>query len=724
MSRRKPRAAPPAPPRGAAVQYHLPGAFLLLVIFAFILYGNSIANQFVFDDIPLIVENPLIKNLGNIPAIIGWENGLPLYRPVRYLSYMIDYAISGMNPAGYHVANILYHAITAWVIFLLLSRLLKNRLTAVIGAVLFVAHPVATDSVTYLSGRRDILVTLFYLCAFYQFVRYREQPQLWRLALVTLFFILALGAKEMAVTFPAVCLLYDFTLSWTKQAAGKRSIRTHIGDTLTDMVKRGWKIYLPSGILALFFVYYKIILYYPSQRIIYYGGNATSNFSTVIRIVCHYIKQIVFPVVLHADYSYNAFPLSDSFLEPRVIGAALVIGMLLWLVVRALTWKPWIFFGGLWFFITLLPVCQIFPHHELMAEHYLYLPLVGVLVVASPLWEYLLARQRTVAIALISVLVLLFSVRTVIRNRDWKDGMTIWTSVLKNAPQCARAHSNLGTEYLNRKDYRTALSHYQQAVSLRPEHAIFHNNLGRVYGVLGDLENAQAELMKATKLDPALAEAMNNLGIIYFQKKQYKEAAWLFAQSDRRKPDARVAFNLAKAQLQLGLPDKAQASLQKALQLQPDYPDALLVLGVQLRKQGNNDAALDAFSRLLSIKPQDAEAHCNLGAIYYDRKDYAKAAAALEKGIAINPKLPKAYFILAESYAKMGNLARAAATYEQACAHNGQDAEVFYRAALLYGRTMNNREKSLAYLEKALRLAGDASLKEKIAQEIQALKGT
>ena len=723
MSRRKPRAAPPAPPRGAAVQYHLPGAFFLLVIFAFILYGNSIANQFVFDDIPLIVENPLIKNLGNIPAIIGWENGLPLYRPVRYLSYMIDYAISGMNPAGYHVANILYHAITAWVIFLLLSRLLKNRLPAVIGAVLFVAHPVATDSVTYLSGRRDILVTLFYLCAFYQFVRYREQPQLWRLALVTLFFMLALGAKEMAVTFPAVCLLYDFTLSWTQQAAGTRSIRTHIGDTLKDMVKRGWKIYLPSGILALFFVYYKIILYYPSQRIIFYGGSAVSNFSTVIRIICHYIKQVVFPVVLHADYSYNAFPLSYSFLEPRVIGAALVIGMLLWLVVRALTWKPWIFFGGLWFFITLLPVCQIFPHHELMAEHYLYLPLVGVLVLASPLWEYLLARKRTGAIALICVLVLLFAVRTVIRNRDWKDGMTLWASVLKNAPQCARAHSNLGTEYLNRKDYRTALSHYQQAVSLRPEHAIFHNNLGRVYGVLGDLENAQAELMKATKLDPALAEAMNNLGIIYFQKKQYEAAAWLFAQSDRRKPDARVAFNLAKAQLQLGHSDKAQASLQKALQLQPDYPDALMVLGVQLRKQGNNDAALDAFSRLLSLKPQDAEAHCNLGAIYYDRKDYAKAAAALEKGLALNPKIPKAYFLLAESYVKMGNLARAAATYEQACTHNGEDAEVFYRAALLYGRTMNNREKSLAYLEKALRLAGNASLKEKIAQEIQALKG-
>jgi tetratricopeptide (TPR) repeat protein len=244
-----------------------------------------------------------------------------------------------------------------------------------------------------------------------------------------------------------------------------------------------------------------------------------------------------------------------------------------------------------------------------------------------------------------------------------------------------------------------------------------------VYGVLGDLENARAELTKATELNPELSEAMNNLGIVYYQKKQYEAAAWLFALSDRRKPDARVAFNLAKAQLQLGHSDKAQASLQKALQLQPGYADAYKELGVLLRKQGNNDGALDAFSRLLSLKPQDAEALCNMGVIYYDRTEYEKAAASLEKGLAINPKLPKAYFVLAESYAKMNNLARAAATYEQACAHNGQDAEVFYRAALLYGRTMNNREKSLAYLEKASRLTGDASLKEKIVQEIQALKG-
>lgn len=723
MSRRKHRTTPPVPARSTAAAYHLPVAFLLLVIISFILYGNSIHNQFVFDDIPLISENPLIKDLKNIPVVIGWHNGMPLYRPVRYLSYMIDFSLSGLNPAGYHISNILYHALSAGVLCMLLAQFMNNPMTAFIGAVLFAAHPIATDSVAYLSGRRDILVALFYLCAFYCFVRYRTQPRAWRLALVILFFILALGSKEMAVTLPAVCVLYDFTQCWMKRVADTGSTTARIAGAFRDMVLRGWKLYIPVAVLAAYFTYYKLILHYPSLRIGFYGGSATSNFATVTRILYHYVKQILFPVVLHADYSYNAFPLSHSFLELRVIGALLVLGILLVLIVRAIRRQPWLFFGGLWFFITLLPVCQIFPHHELMAEHYLYLPLAGVIILCGPLLNYVIARQRALALTMISLLVLLFSVRTVLRNRDWKDGMTLWASVLKNAPQCARAHDNLGTEYFNRKDYQAALTHYQQAVSLRPEHAVFRNNLGRLYGVLGDLGKAEAELTKAVELNPTLAEALNNLGIVYYQKKRYAEAAWLFALSNTRRADARVSFNLAKAQMHLGSLDKAQAALQKAIQLQPDYADAYRELGTLLRKQGNNERALHLFGKLLALRPDAADVHCNIGAIYYDRAEYKKAAAALEKGLAINPTLPQAYFILADCYVKMNNLARAAETYENACAHNGQNAEVFYRAALLYGHTMNQREKSLAYLEKASQLAGDASLKEKIVQAIQSLKG-
>ena len=292
----------------------------------FLLYANSLGNEFVFDDLPLIIDNALIKDIGNIGKVIGWESGDPLYRPVRYVSYMLDYWLWGLKPAGYHVANILYHGIAGFILFLVLLELLGNRAAAVAGTVLFISHPVLTDSVTYISGRRDVLVGLFYLLSFYCFVRYRKEPRLWNAVLTGIFFLLALGSKEMGITLPAVCLAYDFTLSFTGQgrnAAG--AVLGRVRQAAQDVVKKNWKLYLPLAVLAGIFFYSKIFLYYPSLKSSYYGGSAISNFATVVRIICYYIKLVLFPVVLHADYSYNAFDLSQSFLEWRVLGAGLVV---------------------------------------------------------------------------------------------------------------------------------------------------------------------------------------------------------------------------------------------------------------------------------------------------------------------------------------------------------------------------------------------------------------
>jgi len=164
--------------------------------------------------------------------------------------------------------------------------------------------------------------------------------------------------------------------------------------------------------------------------------------------------------------------------------------------------------------------------------------------------------------------------------------------VVAAAPECARGHDNLGTEYFKRKEYGASLKHYQEAVRLRPEHAIFHNNLGRVYGVLGDINNAQAELEQAIKLNPGFPEAMNNLGIVYYQRKEYITAGWLFVSSDHGKPDPLVRFNLAKTHLQMGSVDKAREWFEKALQLQPDYCQINQELGMICLQQGKNEEGL------------------------------------------------------------------------------------------------------------------------------------
>jgi Flp pilus assembly protein TadD len=589
--------------RRYAVYFYI-AVFFLCIGASFLLYANSLGNEFVFDDLPLIIDNALIKDIGNIGKVIGWESGYPLYRPVRYVSYMLDYWLWGLKPAGYHVANILYHGIAGFILFLVLVELAGNRLAALAGTVLFISHPVLTDSVTYISGRRDVLVGLFYLLSFYCFIRYRKEPRLWYAVLTGIFFLLALGSKEMGITLPAVCLAYDFTQSFRQRGAGQ-GLWVGMRQAVGEVIRKNWKLYLPLAVLAGIFFYSKIFLYYPSLKSSYYGGSAISNFATVVRIICYYIKLVLFPVVLHADYSYNAFALSQSFLEWRVLGAGLVVVGLLGVTLWSLARQGLVFFGGMWFFITLVPVSQIFPHHELMAEHYLYVPLAGVMIMVLPLLAYVLEKKQKAALGLIMLIAVLFGLRTIERNRDWRDGMTLWSGVVAAAPESARGHDNLGTEYVKRKDYQTALKHYQEAVRLRPEHAIFHNNLGRAYGMLGDIKNAEAELRKAVDLNPTLAEAMNNLGIVFFQKADYTTAAWLFALSINQKPDSRVSFNLAKTRLKLGQVKEAITEFETTIRLQPDHTDAYRELAIIFAGQGNRQESLRCLRKALELE-QDA----------------------------------------------------------------------------------------------------------------------
>ncbi len=357
---------------------------------------------------------------------------------------MLDYWLWGLKPAGYHVANILYHGIAGFILFLVLLELRGTGWQRIAGAVLFISHPVLTDSVTYISGRRDVLVGLFYLLSFYCFVRYRKEPRWGNAVLTGIFFLLALGSKEMGITLPAVCLAYDFTQSFT--AKGSRAgFGAGMRQAVGEVIRKNWKLYLPLAVLAGIFFYSKIFLYYPSLKSSYYGGSAISNFATVVRIICYYIKLVLFPVVLHADYSYNAFALSQSFLEWRVLGAGLVVVGLLGVTLWSLARQGLVFFGGMWFFITLVPVSQIFPHHELMAEHYLYVPLAGVMIMVLPLLAYVLEKKQKAALGLIILIAVLFGLRTIERNRDWRDGMTLWSGVVAAAPESARGHDNLGT---------------------------------------------------------------------------------------------------------------------------------------------------------------------------------------------------------------------------------------------------------------------------------------
>lgn len=254
-----------------------------------LLYINSIHNGFVFDDISVILENKMIQSFKNIPALH--------YRPLREVSYMIDYQLTELNPVGYHLFNIFYHILSSYVVFLIASRLSKKREAAWITAFFFIAHPIQTESVAYISGRRDILTTLFFFTGFYFFLKFRESPSRKNLVLIFVSYILSISSKEMGVTLPAIFLLYDLIKPFDRDAKKEESslFVYRFLSRMKEVLKTHWRFYLELFLIALSFTFYKVFIRNPSHQEGFYGGTMASNFLTVLRIWVFYIKLLILP---------------------------------------------------------------------------------------------------------------------------------------------------------------------------------------------------------------------------------------------------------------------------------------------------------------------------------------------------------------------------------------------------------------------------------------------
>lgn len=543
-------------------------AIFLIAVVVFIVFANSIGNQFAFDDKQIIVQNHLITSLKNIPRILGLTTGHIAYRPIRDISYTIDYFFFGLNPVGYHLFNIFYHVVASIFAYLALALLTKNDRIALLGALLFAVHPVQTDSVTYLSGRRDVLCGLFYLMGFYYFLKYRQQARYKYILIAFAAYLLGMFSKEMAVTLPAIFFAYDFVMNLQQGSFYKK-----IPSTIHKVFIK-YKILYP-GLFAVagLFVFYKVVINNPSHAKGYYGGDFSNDMLTMATVFAHYIKLLVFPLTLNADYSYNAFPVSTSLFEPATFFSVLLLLALFALIVVLLTERNRLLaFGGMWFFITLLPVAQIFPHHELMAEHYLYIPVFGFVVVVAILFDRALAvlPQRRAIYAGFMLVAVLLSVRTIVRNGDWKNDLTLWTKTVATSPNCARARNNLGRALNAAGDPAAAILQFQEAIKIKPDYPEAYCNLGVAYAKLDRHEQAKAQFEKALHLDPRFGPAYYNLGV-YFAGK--------------------------------GEPQKALPLFQKAIAIQPGFISAHFNLGVAYDKLDDKHRALEQFRQILTMNP-------------------------------------------------------------------------------------------------------------------------
>ena len=624
------------------------GPLLPLVLLCALLYGNTISNDFVFDDLLRIKHNPSIRSLRNIPPMFNFFAPDRQYRPLRTATYALDYRLSGLNPKAYHISNILYHAAVSYLVFLMVRIVMRASRPALVAALLFAAHPVQTESVAYLSGRRDLLVALFFFAGMIAFLQYRRLFKAHFLIGVVCALGIGFLAKETILALPLVILCYDALFRpeapFSRSPGGSLSRLARAASRSLERHKNLY-VFLFSGCAAVaFYILYQSPVV---SRVGLYGGSLQTHIGTICRIAAYYVRLIAIPYPLCADYSYNTFPVSLGLGNPdTLLAGALVVAIILgW--TRLLQRDRILAFFCAWFFLTILPVAQIIPHHELMAEHHLYLPAAGFCAFFAWLLEKGLLRgqpaRRYLGYGIILLILVVYGTITVDRNRDWRDGKTLWSKTIMTAPNCARAHYNLGTICLKQGELESATREFEEALRIMPGYEKYnkkvwllfvkvYDNLGLLYLQAGRTDDAIKTFRRGLKVNygetkiheegrRVFANLHNNLGLAYTRKKLSMKASKEFQKALKLSPDfIQAALNLAEARLSHGHFREATQAYLEALRIAPDNRISSNALEVLLRSDLVSEAA---------------DIYFQLGQILHDagRKDEADRAwrATLER---------------------------------------------------------------------------------------------
>ncbi|MBI5192689.1 MAG: tetratricopeptide repeat protein [Nitrospirae bacterium] len=540
--------------------------FILITLLTFIIYSNSFSSSFHFDDRAIIIENKGIQSLSNLLKFPFSGN-----RYIGVFSFAINYYFGGLNVLGYHLVNTFIHILNGilvwWFVILTFRTPMMKRsaigreqifFIALISSLIFVAHPVQTQAVTYIVQRLASLATLFYLLSLCLFIKWRlsstTKSNLIFYLLAIISSILAMKTKEISFTLPFVILLYEFFFFRDR------------------LLKRAY--FLVPFLLTLLIIPMTIVnVSKPlgktmagelsrASHLAAENVSRTDYILTQFRVIVTYIRLLFFPVNQMLDYDY---PIFHSFLIPEVILSFLFLVVIIcfgvYLLVRFLKggngYALLVSFGIFWFFITLSVESSIIPISDVIFEHRLYLPSVGAVTAFGSTVMYAveeinkrIQRGNSLIISCIAILcvVLPLSITTYQRNMVWKNDITLWEDVVRKSPYNARGYNNLGSAYDKAGRTIEAVREFKIALRLAPDYWDAHYNLGIIYSRQGHIDEAIEEYKTALKYNPIYADGHNILGIIYANNGRMDEAIEEFKTTLKLVPDHKYAssnLNLA-----------------------------------------------------------------------------------------------------------------------------------------------------------------------------------
>lgn len=645
--------------------------FLLMVLVC-ICYSNSLQTEWHFDDYHNIVDNNNIHITS-----LSWEEVKGTFyhplsgkisRPVAFLSFALNYYFSGLDTTSYHVVNISVHIICAIFVYLVLLQTLNiyygNKKhtepelfchdIALLGAVLWALHPIQTQAVTYTVQRMASMAAMFYMIAFYCYLRFRTCPEKSDKIKFMLIMVICLFAgvltKDNIIVFPLALIVFEIAFFNISLQHHKKNILLLIACFTVIAVVAVLLMYDVAKIFNLFSFERRSFTMW--QRLI-----------TQPIILSRYIFLLLSPSAYYLTLESEIAASTGLLSPPITLFANLFIISLLLTSVFFLRRFPIPCFAVLFYFINHLIESTIFPL-ELYFEHRNYLPSIFIYFALSfyvlQALNYVRHKHKVFQQGLIFILLTAILISeghaTYQRNNVWKTEISFWEDTVSKTPLNPRPHSSLGLAYEKYGRYDDALKEYLIALKLDPDNALTHYNLGILFIELDRIEDAITELQNVIQLESGNPKAHNNLGIAYEKLERIDDAAREYLIAKELAPgDANAPYNLGKLYDMQGLYENAIKEYETAIQADPDFYKAYNNLAINYYRVGRIDDAIKQLITAIQLNPTSPGAHFNLGNMYGGQGRFEEALREFQTVLRLDPDHKGARQKI-ESIMRMSNL--------------------------------------------------------------------
>jgi protein O-mannosyl-transferase len=644
--------------------------YIIIAIFTFALFYNTLENDFVFDDESVVQNNTALQNLSNIPKYFTAQEGFhkvigKYYRPIVSTTYTIDYALWGLTPKGFHFTNLLIHLIACLLLFTILKELFKNYkygiFASLISVLIFSAHPIHTEAVSWISGRTDSLVTLFFFASFLYYIKFDDNRRNSFLIVSLVFYVLGLLSKEMIITMPVIVFLYGFIYKKKK---------------FNEIIKN-WKTYFYFILVSIIYLYirYLVLKDVPDRDsyLYFYGQSITTAIATMLKTVPIYFKLLFYPVNLL--YHYNGtVPDAHSFFEAQVIIAEIFILVLIFSIIYFYKKDSIISFCIAFFVITLLPVMNIIPTMNFMAERFLYLASFALSVVIAYLISKYINEKKYFPFFIISLLVIIIlSYLTFQRNAEWKNNDTLYSTA--EGIDGSVLLVNVGNIYANKKQFDEAEIRYRKAIEIRDNNLLAHHNLGQIFLIKGKLDSAEIKFKKGIEIDSLAPDGYFQLSNLYQQEGRNEEAIKQLERLQTISPDYRGSKEVLSNLKLSGM--KGQNNIPPNIKPPVAHNEKLSMLEKRSYEYYQNKKFKEAvkdIEEMIEINPSGKSGYYNNIALCYEgMNDPGKVKEYYTNALNIDDKNVNALGGIAGIYLRNGDVTKAKSYYEKILAINPGD---------------------------------------------------